>query len=92
MLRKLSMTADWSTGALRTARKLILNQFLNTATFLTSSPDSSIGVSAMKAAWASRGSFNKRRNGSNPMVPSPICWCRSSFDPQAALASLKCQT
>jgi len=45
----------------------------NAATFRRSSPGSSMGVSAMKAACAIRGSFNKRRNGSVPIVPFPMC-------------------
>ena len=47
--------------------------FFSAATLRRSSPGSSIGVSAMNAAWATRGSFNRRRNGSNPIVPFPIC-------------------
>src|SRR5580704_15942801 len=70
----------------------VTTNFFRTAMFLLSSPGLSMGVSAMKAAWARRGSFSRRRNGSMPMVPLPICWWRSSFDPQAALASLQCQT
>ena len=41
--------------------------------FLRSSSGSSIGVSAMKAACARRGSFSSRRNSLNPMLPSPMC-------------------
>jgi hypothetical protein len=47
--------------------------FFNVFTFVKSSNGSSTGVSAMKAAPASRGSFNSRRNAGKPMLPFPIC-------------------
>src|SRR5580704_15604261 len=51
----------------------VTTNFFRTAMFLLSSPGLSMGVSAMKAAWASRGSFSNRRNGSWPMLPFPMC-------------------
>ena len=69
-----------------------LTSLFSAATFLRSSPGSSIGVSAMKAAWVSRESFNKRRKTSFPSFPFPMCWWRSSFEPRSAFASLQCQT
>jgi hypothetical protein len=42
-------------------------------TFVRSSSGSSIGVSAINAACAVRGAFSKRRNGSNPIDPLPMC-------------------
>ena len=46
----------------------------------------------MNAACANRSSCSIRRNAAAPIVPSPICSCRSSFDPIGAFASLQCQT
>jgi len=48
-------------------------KFFRVSTFLQSSPGSSIGVSAMKAAWARRRSLSRMRNVSLPMVPFPMC-------------------
>src|SRR5215471_17326727 len=62
------------------------------ATLCKSSFGSSIGVSAMNAACAVRGSFNNLRNGSRPIVPLPMCSCRSRREPHESLASLQCQT
>ena len=47
--------------------------FFSAFTFVRSSSGSSMGVSAMNAALASRGSFSKRRNAGRPMLPFPIC-------------------
>ncbi len=44
-----------------------LTSAFNALTFVRSSSGSSIGVSAMKAACARRGSFNNQRNGSRPI-------------------------
>src|SRR6202041_30836 len=65
---------------------------LSTPTFLASSPGASTGVSAINTACANRSSCSNRRNTSAPIVPSPICSCRSSFEPIAAFASLQCHT
>jgi xylitol oxidase len=64
----------------------------NTPTFLASSPGASTGVSAINTAAANRSSRSSRRNASAPIVPSPICSCRSSLEPIAAFASLQCHT
>ena len=50
-------------------------------TLRISSPGSSTGVSAMKAAWAKRSSQSNRRNAAEPIVPSPMCSWRSSLEP-----------
>jgi|HubBroStandDraft_4_1064222.scaffolds.fasta_scaffold150599_2 hypothetical protein len=47
--------------------------FFRVSTFLRSSPGLSMGVSAMKAAWAMRRSLRRMRKGSRPMVPFPTC-------------------
>src|SRR5258708_653456 len=65
---------------------------LNSPTFLASSPGASTGVSAINAQCPNVASCSSRLNAAAPIVPSPICSCRSSFDPIAALASLQCHT
>src|SRR2546430_13272442 len=52
---------------------------------------SPFGVSIILITGASRGSRMMRRNGSGPIVPSPIHWWRSSRDPSPPLESLRCK-
>ena len=64
MLNKFNSGQTGSQGA---------TSFFRASTFLRSSPGLSMGVSAMKAAWAMRRSLRRMRKGSRPMVPFPMC-------------------
>ena len=58
--------------------------------FVTKS--SPLGVSRSLMTPANRGSVMILRNGSGPIRPSPISWCRSSRLPRSALASQSART
>ncbi len=74
-----STAADINTDRGTAVKELHTVYFFSTTslfrapTFFRSSSGSSIGVSAMKAACASLGSFNNLRNGVRPIVPLPMC-------------------
>src|SRR3984893_18296123 len=62
------------------------------ATFLRSSPGLSIGVSKINARPASRRWVKIRRNAFDPILPFPICSCRSTREPSDVFESFACTT